>query len=124
MMILTMIVGFMRRSAARLICLLGLAATMQLTTVRAEKMTVWNSPVAEYGSCYGDGFFHIAVDVTCVELKDTVTSVFLTVRQRSDYPGYNFCFLSTSCLRVGDRRFPIVRAEGVELDKQIGRAHV
>lgn len=117
MMIFTMIAGFVRRSAARLICLLGLAATMQLTTARAEKMTVWNSPVAESGSCYGDGFFHIAVDVTCVELKDTVTSVFLTVRQRSDYPGYNFSFGSTSCLRVGDRCFPIVRAEGVELDK-------
>lgn len=117
-MIFTMIVGIVRRSEARWVYLMVLAATMQLTTARAERMTVWNSPVAEYGSCYGDGFFHIAVDVTCVELKDTVTSVFLTVRQRSDYPDrYNFSFGSTSCLRVGDRRFPIVRAEGVELDK-------
>ena len=32
------------------------------------KTIVWEQPAIEYGTDYGDGYFHLALDVTKVEL--------------------------------------------------------
>jgi hypothetical protein len=49
-----------------------------------EKTIVWEQPATEYGTDYGDGYFHLALDVTKVELKADETVVYITATQRSD----------------------------------------
>ena len=34
-----------------------------------EKTIVWEQPAIEYGTDYGDGYFHLALDVTKVDLQ-------------------------------------------------------
>ena len=55
-----------------------------------DKEVVWEKPTTEYGNVYGDGFFNIAIDVNCVELKETETTVSVTVSLRSDYDNFKF----------------------------------
>jgi hypothetical protein len=43
-----------------------------------EKTIVWEQPAIEYGTDYGDGYFHLALDVTKVELKADETVVYIT----------------------------------------------
>lgn len=84
-----------------------------------ERTIVWNNPATESG-VYGDGFFHIALDVTKVELKKDETVVYITALQRSDYPDHNwFQFVSDTYLKVGDTRYALVSADSLELDKHI-----
>lgn len=52
------------------------------------KDVVWEQPTIEYGTSNGDGFFHLALDVTKVELKANETVVYITASQRSDYPDH------------------------------------
>ena len=88
------------------------------TTATAKvKTMVWQQPTTEFGTCYGDGFFNLVFDVTKVELKDTETVVYITAQQRSDYPEYSFQFVGDTYLKVGEQRFTIVSADGVELNK-------
>ena len=83
-----------------------------------EKTTVWENPSTEYGTSYGDGFFYLALDVTKVELKAEETVVYITAQQRSDDPDSWFRFADDTYLKVGDQRFTIVSADGIELNKQ------
>ena len=48
------------------------------------KDVVWEKPTTENGNVYGDGFFNIAIDVNRVDLKETETTVSVTVNLRSD----------------------------------------
>ena len=48
------------------------------------KEVVWEKPTTEYGNVYGDGYFNIAMDVNRVEMKETETTVSVTVSLRSD----------------------------------------
>lgn len=52
------------------------------------KDVVWEQPTIEYGTSNGDRFFHLALDVTKVELKANETVVYITASQRSDYPDH------------------------------------
>ena len=94
-----------------------LLALTVLTGQAKEKQIVWEQPTTEYGTSYGDGFFNLALDVTKVELKDNETVVYITAQQRSDYPDFWFQFAGDTYLKVGEQRFTIVSADGVELNK-------
>ena len=83
-----------------------------------DKTIVWDNPTVESG-IYGDGFFQFAIDVTKVELKKNETVVYLTALRRSDYPDHNwFLFVDGTYLKVGDTRYALVSADGVELNKR------
>ena len=96
-----------------------LLALVALAGQAKEKTIVWEQPTTEYGNTYGDGFFHMVLDLTKVELKADETVVYITVLSRSDYPDYWFRFASDTYLKVGERRFTVVKADGIELDKQL-----
>ena len=82
-----------------------------------DKTIVWEQPATEYGTSYGDGFFYLALDVTKVELKTDETVVYITAMQRSDYLEFSFQFVGDTYLKVGDQRFTLVSADGIELNK-------
>lgn len=82
-----------------------------------EKIIVWEQPTIEYGNSNGDGFFNLALDVTKVELKDNETVVYITALKRSDYPDFSFQFAGDSYLKVGEQRYTITSADGIELNK-------
>ena len=81
------------------------------------KDIVWNNPTTEFGNAYGDGFFNLTLDVTKVELKADETVVYITAQERSDYPDFTFQFAGDTYLKVGDQRYPLVKADGIELNK-------
>ena len=81
------------------------------------KEVVWDQPTIEYGTSNGDGFFNLALDVTKVELKDNETVVYITAQQRSDYPDFSFQFAGDTYLKVGEMRYTITSADGIELNK-------
>ncbi len=83
------------------------------------KDVVWEQPTIEYGTSNGDGFFHLALDLTKVELKANETVVYITVLQRSDYPDYWFQFAGDTYLKVGEQRYTVVSADGIELNKHL-----
>ena len=89
-----------------------------MTGQAKEKMTVWENPSTEYGTSYGDGFFYLALDVTKVELKANETVVYITAQQRSDDSDCWFRFADDTYLKIGDQRYTIVSADGIELNKQ------
>ena len=81
------------------------------------KVVVWEKPTTEYGNVYGDGFFNIAIDLNRVELKEAETIVSVTVSLRNDYDAFKFKFLSGTCLLADGIKYPLVSADGIELDK-------
>jgi thiol-disulfide isomerase/thioredoxin len=94
--------------------------TMMLALVALTgqaKDVVWEQPTTEFGTSYGDGFFNLALDVTKVELKDNETVVYITALERSDYPDFSFQFAGDTYLKVGDQRYTITSADGIELNK-------
>jgi len=95
----------------------ALFALVVLTGQAKEKQTVWVNPTTEYGNAYGDGFFDLVLDVTKVELKDSETVVYITAQERSDYPDFTFQFAGDTYLKVGNQRYPLVKADGIELNK-------
>ena len=96
-----------------------LLALVAMAGQAKEKATVWENPSTEYGTSYGDGFFYLALDVTRVELKANETVVYITAQQRSDDPNSWFRFAGDTYLKVGEKRFTIVSADGIELNKQV-----
>ena len=99
-----------------------LLSTMMLAFIvmtGQAKDVVWEQPTIEYGTSNGDGFFNLALIVTKVELKDNETVVYITVQQRSDYPDYWFQFAGDTYLKVGEQRYTIVSADGIELNKHL-----
>ena len=87
----------------------------------AQKQIVWEQPTIEYGTCNGDGYFNLALDVTKVEMKDAETVVYITARQ---IPGtvrkdYWFQFAGDTYLKVGDQRYTLISADGIELNKHL-----
>ena len=96
-----------------------LLALVALTGQAKGKDIVWEQPTIEYGTSNGDGFFNLSLDLTKVELKADETVVYITVKQRSDYEGYWFRFAKDTYLKVGDQRFTVIKADGIELDKQL-----
>ena len=92
-----------------LLCIVGSQAK--------DKVVVWEKPTTEYGNVYGDGFFNIAIDLNRVELKETETTVSVTVSLRNDYDAFKFKFLSGTCLLADGIKYPLVSADGIELDK-------
>ena len=82
-----------------------------------EKVTVWEQPATEFSTSYGDGFFYLALDVTRVELKADETVVHITARERSDDNDSWFQFAGDTYLKVGEERFTITSADGIELNK-------
>ena len=52
-----------------------LLALVALAGQAKEKTIVWEQPTTEYGNTYGDGFFHMVLDLTKVELKADETVV-------------------------------------------------
>ncbi len=96
-----------------------LLALMAMAGQAKEKATVWVNPTTEFGTSYGDGFFYLALDVAKVELKANETVVYITAQQRSDDPNSWFRFAGDTYLKVGEKRFTIVSADGIELNKQV-----
>lgn len=94
-----------------------LLVLVTLTGWAKEKARVWEQPTTEYGTSYGDGFFNLALDVTKVELKETETVVYITAMQRSDYPDFCFQFVGNTYLKVGETRYSLTSADGIELNK-------
>ena len=79
---------------------------------------VWNKPTTEYSTSYGDGFFNLALDINKVELKDAETLVYITARERPDDPEHHsFQFSSDTYLKVGETRYKLLSADGIELNK-------
>lgn len=87
-----------------------------LISAPAHKTIVWDKPATEYGTDYGDGYFRPAIDVTRVELKDSGTTVFVTIQLRSDSSS-KFKFAKGTYLLANGERYPVVSAEGIEFDK-------
>ena len=81
------------------------------------KEVVWEKPTTENGNVYGDGFFNTAIDVNRVEQKKTETTVSVTVSLRSDYDSFKFQFASGTYLLADGKRYALVSADGIELDK-------
>ena len=98
--------------------IIWLLALIAVVGQAKEKTIVWEQPTTEYSTSYGDGVFHLALDVTKVELKDTETLVYITAFQRSDYPDFWFRFAGDTYLKVGDLRYAVLSADGIELNKQ------
>ena len=94
-----------------------LLAFVTLTGWAKEKLTVWEQPTTEYGTDYGDGYFNLILDVTKVELKEKETVVHITAFERSDYPEFWFQFAGDTYLKVGDTRYTIVSADGIQLNQ-------
>ena len=82
------------------------------------KEVVWEQPAIEYGTCNGDGYVNLSLNVTKVELKDNETVVYITARLRSDSPDFWFRFAEDTYLKVGEQRYTITSADGIELGKQ------
>ena len=82
-----------------------------------EKTRVWEQPTIEYGNSNGDGYFDLDLDVTKVELKETETVVYITASERSDYPDFSFQFSGDTYLKVGETRYSLTSADGIELNK-------
>ena len=95
----------------------ALLALFTIAGQAKEKTRVWEQPTTEYGTSYGDGFFNLALDVTKVELKETETVVYITSMQRSDYPDFSFQFVGDTYLKVGETRYSLTSADGIELNK-------
>ena len=97
----------------------ALLAIITLAGQAKEKVQVWENPTIEYGTCNGDGYFNLALDVTKVELKAAETVVYITARQRpgSERDNYWFQFAGDTYLKVGEQRYPLVSADGIELNK-------
>ena len=96
-----------------------LLALTVLTGQAKAKVIVWEQPTIEYGTSNGDGFFYLALDVTKVELKDNETVVYTTAQQRSDYPDFWFQFAGDTYLKIGEQRYTITSADGIELNKHL-----
>ena len=97
-----------------------LTMMLALTALTGQtKNVVWEQPTTEFGNSYGDGFFNLCLDVTKVELKDNETVVYITAQQRSDYPDYWFQFAGDTYLKVGEQRYTVVSADGIELNKHL-----
>ena len=94
-----------------LLCIVGSQAK--------NKYVVWEKPTTENGNVYGDGFFNIAIDVNRVEMKETETTVSVTVNLRSDYDSFKFQFASGTYLLADGKRYALVSADGIELDKSV-----
>ena len=94
-----------------------LLAFVVMTGQAKEKVIVWEQPTIEYGNSNGDGFFNLALDLTKVELKDNETVVYITAYQRSDYPDFWFQFAGDTYLKIGEQRYTITSADGIELNK-------
>ena len=88
-----------------------------VATTGQAKDVVWEQPTIEYGNSNGDGFFNLALDVKKVELKDNETVVYITAQQRSDYPEYSFQFAGDTYLKVGEQRYTVVSADGIDFNK-------
>ncbi len=94
-----------------------LLALVAMVGQAKDKIIVWEQPTTEYGTSYGDGFFNLVLDVTKVELKADETVVYVTAQQRSDYPDYSFLFAGDTYLKVGNQRYTISSADGIELNQ-------
>lgn len=95
----------------------ALLAIVAIAGHAQKKQIVWEQPTTEFGTSYGDGFFNLALDMTKVELKTDETLVYVTAQQRSNYPEASFQFVSDTYLKVGDQRYTLISADGIELDK-------
>ena len=98
-----------------------LFALIVVTGWAKENVVVWEQPTTEYGTSYGDGFFHLLLDVTKVELKDNETVVHITAWKRPDSEQLDqwFQFAGDTYLKVGDQRFTVLSADNVELNKHV-----
>jgi hypothetical protein len=99
----------------------ALLAIITLAGQAKEKVQVWENPIIEYGTCNGDGYFNLALDVTKVELKSDETVVYITARQRpgSERDDYWFQFAGDTYLKVGEQRYTLVSADGIELNMHL-----
>ena len=95
----------------------ALLALVALASQAKEKKVVWEQPTTEFGTNYGDGFFNLALDVTKVELKEAETVVHITAKQLSDIASFQFA--SGTYLKVGEKRYAVVSADGIELNKYV-----
>ena len=96
-----------------------LLALTVLTGQAKAKVIVWENPTIEYGTSNGDGYYNLVLDVTKVELKAAETVVYITARQRpgSERDNYWFQFAGDTYLKVGNQRYTLVSADGIELNK-------
>ena len=100
--------------------LLTIVALLCIVCSEAKnKEVVWEKPTTEYGNIYGDGFFNTAIDVNRVNLKETETTVSVTISLRSDYDSFKFKFASGTYLLAEGKRYALVSANGIELDKYV-----
>ena len=82
-----------------LLCIMG--------SLAKGKEVVWEKPTTEYGNVYGDGYFNIAMDVNRVEMKETETTVSVTVNWRNDYDSFKFQFASGTYLLAEGKKYAL-----------------
>lgn len=94
-----------------------LAVTLGMGSHAKTTRTVWENPATECGNNnHGDGFFLPTLDVTKVETDADETAVYITASLRSDYPNFTFKLAKDTYLTDNGVKYPIVSAEGIELD--------
>ena len=82
-----------------------------------QTKVVWEKPTTEFRSHNGNRTGRLFLDVTRVELMDMETLVYITVMQ-TPIPDYWFRFASDTYLKVGNNRYTVLSADGIELNKQ------
>ncbi len=82
-----------------------------------QEKVVWEKPTTEFRSHNGNRTGRLFLDVTRVELMDMETLVYITVMQ-TPIPDYWFRFASDTYLKVGNNRYTVLSADGIELNKQ------
>lgn len=96
--------------------LMAIAVLLGMADVNAQKTVEWEHPATAYGTDYGDGYFNLAIDVEKVELGATETNLHVVFHRRPD-DGGSFTIAGSSYLVADGKRYSIVSADGMELDK-------
>lgn len=99
----------------RKIFFIACMALVGLGVANAQKAEVWESPAIESGTDNGDGYFAASLQITKVELKETETVVYMSVYWRNEH--YNFRFAKTLSLVADGKNYPVVSADGINLDE-------
>lgn len=92
-----------------------LFALLCLCTSRAvNKSIVWQQPSTEVNS-HIEGYFGTLLEINRVEFRADETQVYMHIATR---PGTWVKFASSTCLKVGDKSYPIKSCDGLEIDKK------
>lgn len=93
-----------------------------MSCLTVNRTVVWNEPAIDFGNCNGNGENTTAMTITRVELNDSATTVYMTVRKHPFY-GNAAKFAKSLYLLADGKQYPIVSTEGIELEQWAKAKH-